>query len=96
MALQYGLDLPQVIGLKRRARGHQIADQIRATQARGDLDRARQRHDLGADLTLLEIPLEQKADRWWRFADHSGSRFPGRGGSPGRPVTSGSARTRVL
>jgi hypothetical protein len=50
VAVGHGQHLAQVVRLQRRAGRDQVADQVGAPQARRDLDRARQRDDLGLDL----------------------------------------------
>ena len=69
VALEHGLDLAQVIGLQRRAGRHQIADQIRAPEARRDLHRARTApRPRRAMPRSREKAAEHVADRWSRCA----------------------------
>ena len=50
VALEHRVHFAQVIGLQCRTGGDEVADEVGAPQARRDLDRARQRDDLGVKL----------------------------------------------
>ncbi len=94
-------DLAQVIGLQRRAGRDQITDQIGAPQPRGDLDRARQRHDLGARGRARADSARAERDRSWRCAcrcrdsQARRSRRPSGTASDSRQRPKSSVRTRL-
>ena len=60
LAFEHGLHFAQVVGLQRRARGDEVADQIGAAEPRRDLHRAGQRDDVGRDVAFAQVALERE------------------------------------
>src|SRR5262249_49899632 len=59
VTFQHRLDLTQVIGLQCGPCRYEVADQIGARETRCNLDRPGEGHDLGADIALAQISLQQ-------------------------------------